>query len=69
MIKKYWHLHNIKMESDESKVDVKNGTCYYFEDKIKIEDFHFNNILLYEKSYENVLIYGVSYKTLISALI
>ena len=57
------------MESDESKVDVKNGTCYYFEDKIKIEDFHFNNILLYEKSYENVLIYGVSYKTLISALI
>ena len=55
------------MESNESKVGIKNGTCYYFENIIKIEDFHFNNILLYEKSYENVLIYGVSYKTLISA--
>ena len=33
----------IKMESNESEeVDIKNHTCYYFDDIIKIED----NILI-----------------------
>ena len=35
---------------------IKNGTCYYFDDMIKIEDFDFDNILLDGRSYENTLI-------------
>ena len=33
------------------EVDIKNLTCYYFDDIIKIADFDFDNILLNEKSY------------------
>ena len=33
---------------------------------IKIEDFDFGNILVYEKSHKNILVYNISYKTLIS---
>ena len=47
------------------KVQVKNRTCYYFDDIIKLEDFDIDNILIDEKSRENILIYGISYKTLI----
>ena len=32
-----------------------------------MEDFHFGNFLLDEKSYENILIYGISCKTLIGS--
>ena len=31
------------------EINVKNSTCYYFDDIIKIEDFDFDNILLDEK--------------------
>ena len=47
--------------------DIKNRTCYYFDDIIKTEDFDFDNISIDEKSYENVLAYKISYKTLIGA--
>ena len=54
------------MKNNElKKVYLKNQTCYYFDDIIKIEDFEFSNILLDEESQENILIYNVSYKTLI----
>ena len=39
--------------------NMKNSTCYYFHDRIKIEDFNFD-ILIDEKSYGNILFYGVS---------
>ena len=39
------------------EVYIKNRTCYYFHDIIKIEDFDLDNILLDEKSYENILVY------------
>ena len=39
----------------------------HFDDIIKFEEFHFDNILLDEKSYKNILINGVSYKTLTDA--
>ena len=39
--------------------------CCYFDDIIKIEDFDFDNVLLYDKSYKNILIYDVFCKTLI----
>ena len=47
------------------KNDIKNPTCYCFDDIIKIEDFDFDNILLDEKSCKNVLVYDISCKTLI----
>ena len=52
------------MESNNElkETDVKKCTCYYFGDIINISDFHLNNILLDEKSYENILIYDVLYK-------
>ena len=53
------------MESkDELKeVDIKNHTCYYFDNILRLRDFGYNNILLDEKSSENILIYDISYKT------
>ena len=34
------------MESNDElkEVDIKNLICYYFDDIIKTEDFHFDNI-------------------------
>ena len=53
------------MERNELKeIDIKNRTCYYFGDTIKIEDFDFNNILLDEKSCKNILVYEISFQTL-----
>ena len=48
-------------------INIKNRTCYYFDDIIRIKDFNFDNFFLDEKSYENILIYDISYKTLIGA--
>ena len=56
------------MENNEiKKVRIKNCTCYYFDDTIKLEDFDPDNILIDEKSHENTLIYDISYKTLIGS--
>ena len=56
------------MENNEFRqVFVKNCTCYYFNDIIKLEDFDIDNILIDEKSHKNILIYGISYKTLIGS--
>ena len=46
--------------------NIKNFTCYYFNDIIKIEDFDLDNMLSNEKSYENILVHNISYKILIS---
>ena len=45
------------------KVCIKNCMCYYFDDIIKLEDFHIDNILIDEKSHENILVYDILYKT------
>ena len=43
------------MEKNElKKVSIKNRTCYYFDDIIKIKDFDFDNDLLDQKSYKNI---------------
>ena len=44
------------------KIDIKNCTCYYFDDIIIIESFDFNNTLLDQKSYGNILIYEICTK-------
>ena len=59
------------MESkDELKeIDIKNRTCYYFDDIIRFwdRDIDLSDILLdeklYKQKYENILIYNTSYKT------
>ena len=57
-----------KMENKEfKKVRIKNHTCYYFDDIIKLEYFDIDNILIDEKSHKNILIYDISYKTLIDS--
>ena len=40
------------MEGDDElrEVDIKSRTCYYSRNIIKIEDFHFDDILLDKKS-------------------
>ena len=54
------------MQNNElKKVRIKNRTCYYFDDIIKLEDFNPDKILIHEKSHENILIYDIWYKTLI----
>ena len=57
----------INMESNEKlkEINIKNLTCYYFDDIIKTEDFDLDNILIDEKSYKNFLVYNISYKILI----
>ena len=49
------------------KVLIKNRTCNYSHDIIKLEEFDIDNILIDEKSHENILIYDISYKTLIGS--
>ena len=46
------------MESKDKlkEIDIKNRSCYYFYDIIKIEDFNLDNILIEEKSYDNILV-------------
>ena len=44
----------MKMEGDDKpkEIDIKDCTCYYFGDMIKIEDFDLDNILIGEILYE-----------------
>ena len=55
---KYYELKN---------VNVKNRTCYHFDNVIKFKDFDLDNILLNKQSYENILVNSISNKTLIGA--
>ena len=50
-------------------IDIKNLTCYYFDNIIKIEDFDLDNILIDEKSCEKIFVSNISYKNLIAAKI
>ena len=36
----------MKSDDELKEVDIKNGTCYYFDGIIKIEDFDFDDIPL-----------------------
>ena len=46
------------MESNDQliQIDIKNRTCYYFDDLIRTEDYNLDNILIDEKSYEYNLV-------------
>ena len=44
------------------EIHIKNRTCYYFDDIIKIEDFNLLSILIDETLNRNILVYNISYK-------
>ena len=56
------------MENNDKlkEIDIKNCTCYHFDEITKSEDFDLDNVLVNEKSYKNILVYNILYKTLIS---
>ena len=49
------------------EIDIKNCTCYFFDNIIKIEDFDLDNILIDEKSNEIILVYNILCKSLIDS--
>ena len=51
-------------EDELKEIDIKNRTCYYFDDIMRVLDIDFSDVLLGEKSYQNILIFDISYKTL-----
>ena len=61
----------MKMENKNEliKTDIKNRTCYYFDDIVIVIDIDFDT-LLDKKSYKtqkNILVFDISYKTFIGA--
>ena len=58
------------MESkDELKeTDMKNRTCYYFDDIMAVTDIYFSDILLDEKSYKAFKNTLISYKTFMGSI-
>ena len=57
----------MESKNEFKKINIKNRTCYYFDDIMKVEDIKVNNILLDEKSYENILVYNILYKRFMDA--
>ena len=48
--------------NDKSKeIDIKNGTCFFFDDTMRVVDIDLYKMLLDEKSYESILIYDISW--------
>ena len=52
------------MESKDEfkKNNIKNCTCYYFDDIMEVEKINFDNVSLDQKSYENILVYNIIQK-------
>ena len=56
----------MESKNELQEIDIKNRTCYYFDDIITDRDICCVDILLDEKSYEtyeSILVYYISYKT------
>ena len=52
-------IYSKKIEINDKlkEFSIKNGTCYYFDDIIKIKDFDLDNILIDETLYDgNILV-------------
>ena len=45
------------------EINIKNQTCYFFNDMINIEDFDPNLLKIDKKSYKNIDIYYIGYIT------
>ena len=44
----------MESKNELKEIDIKNCTCYYFDDIVKIENLDLDNILMDEKWYKNV---------------
>ena len=49
---------------DIKQINIKNRSCYFFNDVINIKDFDPNLIKLDKKSYKNIGIYNIGYITI-----
>ena len=45
------------------QINIKNGTCYFFNDMINIKDFDSHLLKLDKKSFKNIDIYYIGYIT------
>ena len=52
----------MESKNEFKKINIKNRTCSYFDDIMKVEDINAYNILLDKKSNENILAYNILYK-------
>ena len=52
------------MSNKINDINIKNHTCYFFDDITNIRYFDPNNIKVYEKSYKNICIYYIAYVTI-----
>ena len=46
------------------EINIKNRTCYFFNDMIHIEDFDSNLLKIDKKSFKNIDIYYIGYITI-----
>ena len=46
------------------ETDIKNRTCYHFDNIININDLDIDNILMNEKTCKNFMVYKNAYNTL-----
>ena len=53
----------VKSKSEVKEINIKNRTCYYFEDIVTDRDIYSIDILLDEKIYENISVHDIPYKT------
>ena len=56
----------MESKNELKEIDIKNRTCYYFDDIIKDKNYDFSDIFLDEKLYENLSICDISYKSSMS---
>ena len=52
------------MSNKIKNIDLRNRTCYFFDDIINIKNFDLNNIKIDENSYKDILIYYIGYVTI-----
>ena len=53
----------METEDELKEIDIKNRTCYYFDDIITNRDIYSVEILLDKKVYEDISVYDILYKT------
>ena len=57
----------MEIKDELTKIDIKNRTCFSFDDIMRVTDIDFIDILLDRKSFENILTFDISYKTFMGA--
>ena len=46
------------------QIDIKNRTCYFYNDIIDLKDFDARLLKIDKKSYKNISIYNIGYITI-----